>query len=242
MPRLSLLFGDRVLRQVPVADHPLTIGRTPDNDIQIDNPAVSNVHARVYAVDGRIVVEDLNSLNGTFVNNQLIQRATLHHGDRILIGKHHLAFEEAATQETSGAAPEPKPQVPHVDETVVLETRQLREMVQQAASTGERTQVAPQRLRLPTLVVLAGRTDQAEYLLTGKLTVLGRSPLATVRLKGWFKPSVAAWVSRREHGYYLGRAGAVPKVNGQPISGPLRLQEGDLIEVSGVKLSFIYRD
>ena len=69
---------------------------------------------------------------------------------------------------------------------------------------GERTQFASGRLKVPTLVVLGGRTDRKEYTLSSKLTVIGKSNLATVRLRGWFKPAMAAQMNQRDDGYYLG--------------------------------------
>ncbi len=107
---------------------------------------------------------------------------------------------------------------------------------------GERTQFAASRLKVPTLVVLSGKTDQKEYVLTNKLTVIGKSKMATVKLKGWFKPQLAAQVNQRDDGYYVGPGDKVPVVNGAPITGPLRLNDGDVIEVCGLRMNFIFRD
>src|SRR2546423_554367 len=126
--------------------------------------------------------------------------------------------------------------------TMVLDTKERRKMLQQAAAMGESMQFAGARMKVPTLVVLNGKTDQKEYVLTNKLTVIGKSPMATVRLKGWFKPQMAAQINQRDDGYYLGPGDKVPKINGTPISGPLRLNDGDLVEVSGVRLNFIFRE
>ncbi len=241
MSRLVLKFDDAVLKEIPMGSRPVSIGRAPDNDIAIDNLAVSNYHARVYPEAGQLVVEDLNSLNGTFVNEQRVERAAIRDGDSILIGKHHIQVDE----DHDAALPvdaRRKMAAPKVDETVVLDTRERREMLQQAVAFGERSQLAPGRARLATLAVLGGKTDQKEYLLASKLVVIGKSEMATVRLRGWFAPQVAAQINRREDGYYLGRADRVPTVNGQPISGPTRLSDGDLIEVAGVRLSFLFRD
>ncbi|HEX2715755.1 MAG TPA: FHA domain-containing protein [Candidatus Acidoferrales bacterium] len=241
MARLMLRFDSAVLQEVPIAGGPIRIGRAPDNDIRIDNLAVSNYHARVYAEADRLVVEDLESLNGTFVNDLRVERALLHDGDSILIGKHHIVVDAA-----HDAAPAPvagrKVAAPKVDETMMLDTKQRREMFQQALAVGERTQPAPARTRVPCLVVLSGKTDQENYQLSNKLTVIGKSTMATVRLRGWFAPQVAAQISRRDDGYYLGRGDQVPKVNGNPIPGPTRLNDGDLIEVGGVQLNFLYHD
>src|SRR6266568_1620623 len=184
MPKLSLMFGDKIVKEVPVGNRPVTIGRSPDNDLPVDNLAVSNHHAKVYFEAGRMVVEDLDSLNGTFVNDLRVERATLHDGDNIHIGKHKIKVD------TSSDAPVPwdtgrKTAAPRIDETMVM---------------------------------------------------------ATIRLQGWFKPRMAAQINQRDEGYYLGPGDKVPSVNGRPIRGPVRLNDGDLIEVSGVRLNFIFRE
>jgi len=96
-------------------------------------------------------------------------------------------------------------------------------MLQQAAAMGESMQFAGTRMKVPTLVVLTGKTDQKEYVLTNKLTVIGKSSMATVRLRGWFKPQMAAQINQRDDGFYVGPGDKVPTVNGARISGPTRL-------------------
>jgi hypothetical protein len=241
MSRLVLKFEGSVLKEVPLGTQPVTIGRSPDNDIPIDNLAVSNYHARVYVEAGSLVVEDLNSLNGSFLNDIRIERAMLKDGDAILIGKHHIFVDQThdvrLIEETGHKAPAPR-----VNETMVLDTRQRREMFEQAVAAGERSQLSPDRLRVPTLTILSGRTDQKEYRLVGKLTVIGRSKMATVRLRGWFTPNIAAQINKHEDGYYLGRGDLVPKVNGAEIGALTKLNDGDLIEVGRVRLNFLYRE
>jgi pSer/pThr/pTyr-binding forkhead associated (FHA) protein len=241
MPKLSLMFDNKVVKEVPVGGRAVTIGRAPDNDLYVDNLAVSNYHAKIYFEAGRMVVEDLDSLNGTFVNDLRIERATLHDGDKVHIGKHVIKVD------TSGDAPVPwesgrKTAAPRINETMVLDTKERREMLQQAAAMGESMQFASSRMKVPTLMVLGGKTDQKEYVLTNKLTVIGKSMMATVKLKGWFKPQMAAQINQRDDGYYLGPGDKVPTVNGNAIGGPIRLHDGDVIEVSGVKLNFIFRE
>lgn len=239
MSRLVLKFENAVLKEVSLGTRPVTIGRAPDNDLPIDNLAVSNYHARVYTEAGSLVVEDLNSLNGSFLNDIRIERAMLKDGDTIQIGKHQIWVDQTrdAAGSSNGARKAP---APRVSETMVLDTRQRREMFEQAAAAGERSQL--DRLRVPTLTVLRGRTDKKEYRLAGKLTVIGRSPMATVRLRGWFTPNIAAQINKHEDGYYLGRGDVVPKINGVEIRTLTKLDDGDLIEVGRVRLNFLYRD
>src|SRR3974390_1754881 len=241
MAKLSLMFEQKLMKEVPIGNRPVTIGRSPDNDLPVDNLAVSNYHARVYFEGTRLVVEDLDSLNGTFVNDLRVERATLHDGDSIWIANHHIKVD--ATADT--AIPwdsQRKSAAPKINETMVLDTKVRREMLQQAAAMGERSQFSPGRMKMPTLVVLSGKVDQKEYLLTNKLTVIGKSPMATIRLKGWFKPKMAAQINQRDDGYYLGVGDKVPTVNGAPIPGTVRLNDGDVIEVCGVRMNFIFRE
>jgi predicted component of type VI protein secretion system len=241
MPRLVLRFQNAALKEVPLGARPITIGRAPDNDIPIDNLAVSNYHARVYIEAGSLVVEDLNSLNGSFLNDIRVERAMLKDGDAILIGKHHIFVDQSHDAALPLDAWRKAP-APRVNETMVLDTHERRQMFEQAAAAGERSQLSPDRLRVPTLAVLKGRTDQKEYRLSGKLTVIGHSKMATVRLRGWFTPDVAAQINKHEDGYYLGRGDRVPQINGVAIGGLTKLNDGDVIEVGRVRLNFLFRE
>ncbi len=84
MTKIILKFKDKVLKEIPVEKELITIGRKPDNDIEIDNLAVSGHHARIFKMEDWFLVEDLNSLNGTFVNGKMVQESPLKNGDEIL--------------------------------------------------------------------------------------------------------------------------------------------------------------
>jgi pSer/pThr/pTyr-binding forkhead associated (FHA) protein len=243
MAKLSLMFDEKLVKEVPIGSRPVRIGRSPDNDLVVDNLAVSNDHARVFFESGRLVVEDRGSLNGTFVNDLRIERATLHDGDSIWIGKHHIKVD--ATGDAAipyGYGRKSATAAPMINETMVLDTKVRRDMLQQAAAMGERTQFAAGRIQVSTVVVLSGKTDSKEYVLTNKLTTIGKSAMATIKLRGWFKPPMAAQINRRDDGYYIGSGDKNPLVNGVPIPGPTKLSDGDLIELCGVRLNFIVRE
>jgi pSer/pThr/pTyr-binding forkhead associated (FHA) protein len=246
MPKLVLKFGDSVLKELQVGRKEVSIGRSPNNGLVIDNPAVSNRHARVFSQDEHLMLEDFGSLNGTFVNGQRVKSASLNPGDAVTIGKHTILVE--GTHELDGFAvwtprTKPLPVAPQINETIMLDTKERREFVQKLAAEGERSQLAPGRQKLATLVVIKGKTDQREYTLTDKLTVIGKSSMATVKLLGWFAPKAAAQINRRDdNSHYIGAAGRLPKVNGKPVKRPVKLETGDVIEVAGIKLEFHYRD
>jgi hypothetical protein len=69
-----------------------TIGRSPDCDIFLDDVTVSRTHAALVQREGEILIEDLGSLNGTFLNRKRIESAPLENGDELQIGKYKLTF------------------------------------------------------------------------------------------------------------------------------------------------------
>jgi pSer/pThr/pTyr-binding forkhead associated (FHA) protein len=243
MPKLVLKFEGSVLREVPVGTKEVSIGRSPDNGLVIDNPAISHYHARVFREEDRLMLEDFGSLNGTFVNGQRVKMVHLQPGDSVLVGKHTIVVSESRETEDVSSGDAPRAVAPKINETVVLDTRDRRDFLERVASSGESSQVAPARLKLPTLMVRRGRTDRKEYTLSDKLTVVGKSTLATVKLTGWFAPKAAAQINRRDDQcYYIGAADKVPSVNGRPIAHPTKLAAGDVIDVAGVQLEFVYKD
>ncbi|MGB7348274.1 MAG: FHA domain-containing protein, partial [Candidatus Acidiferrales bacterium] len=175
---------------------------------------------------------------------QRVKMVTLKPGDSVAIGKHTIVVADSR----EGSDPFwkggiPRPAAPRINETVMLDTKERREFLQKVAAVGESAQVAPARMKVATLVVRKGKTDKQEYTLSDKLTVVGKSSMATVKLKGWFAPKAAAQINRREdNSYYIGAADHVPTVNGQPVIHPTKLSAGDIIEVAGIQLEFLYRD
>ncbi len=244
MPKLVLKFENSVLTEVPVGLKEVSIGRSPENGLVIDNPAVSHYHARVFNEEGRLMIEDFGSMNGTFVNGQRVKMVTLKPGDSVGIGKHTIVVSESRDLDGFAAGHgNLKPPAPKINETVMLDTKERREFLQKVAAVGESAQVAPARVKVATLVVRKGRCNQREYTLTDKLTVVGKSAMATVKLRGWFAPKAAAQITRRDdNSYVIGAADKTPSVNGLLIAHPTQLSSGDVIAVAGIELEFICRD
>jgi hypothetical protein len=86
--------GGREGEVIPLAIDVVTIGRSPHSDIFLDDVTVSRHHARVIRDDDGFLLEDLNSLNGTYVNRRRIERHRLADADELQIGKFKLAFME----------------------------------------------------------------------------------------------------------------------------------------------------
>ncbi len=270
MAKLFLKFEDQVIQEVPLSGGTVTIGRQPDNVLRIDNPAVSGYHAKVYSEGGRYVLEDAESFNGTYVNRVRISKVALKNGDKALIGKHTLEFSDqqeiwhGSVSTVDGQAPGTKAKPPQLDRTAFLDTAKAKEMIAMAVAAAASGGPAPgggaavqqkgisqsqapaaavhvAHQTIGTLTIMEGRTDQKHYVLTSRLTVVGKSKMAGIRLKRWFAPHVAASIYRADDGYCIAASGDKVKVrvNGTVVEGGKKqLEMGDEIEVAGIKAVF----
>ena len=244
MPSLILQYGHDILNEYDLGQS-LTIGRLPDNTVIIDNPAVSGHHARVFWDGSAFVVEDLNSTNGTFVNDTRIVRQHLTDGDTVLIGKHKLVFDQSADVEPSIQPATPRA-VAGLHDTVYLDTKKHKELlskgpVQWPNKKHEPATTPPARVMVGVLRVLSGRSEQAEYRLERHTSVVGKSDRAVVRLQGWWKPNVALVITRSEDSYVVTPLGGRARINNDPLKGRQTLKDGDVLSVSGLVLEFSSR-
>jgi len=247
MSKLTLKYEASVIKEIPLRKPQVSIGRSPDNDIVIDNLAVSGHHAKLLVEEGRFLVEDLSSMNGTFLNNQRIRRSPLKDGDEILIGKHSLVFadEGHGMPIFMGPGYEKTQEMPQgAEATVVLDTKKRREFLAKATAIATEGASPEGTEKLGCLVALAGKTNHKEYILSGKLWMIGKDPRASVQIQGWFLPKVAAIINKRGRHYDIAPSerGGVTRVNGQRLVAPQELKEGDLIEIRKVKFQFFFRE
>jgi pSer/pThr/pTyr-binding forkhead associated (FHA) protein len=235
MARLILSLDSHVLAEYNMNKERYTVGRLPDNDVRIDNPAVSGHHALIINILNDSFLEDLNSTNGTYVNGKLIKKHALQHGDVITCGHHQLRFVDSQTSDNEGD---------EFEKTMVIQpSAAIEERVRAAnpppppppppaAPGGDGATAPPVALRKAKLQVLSGAFAGRELELVRTVTTLGRPGV-----------QVAA-ITRRADGFFLvslesGTAGDYPLVNGAPI-GPQarRLADNDVITLAGVKMGF----
>jgi predicted component of type VI protein secretion system len=267
--KLSLKFHDDLLQEVALSGGVVTIGRQPDNLLRIDNPIVSGHHARIFWENSHYVLEDNESFNGTYLNNRSVSKAVLSDGDVIVIGKHRIQFHDAvgerdarsssmAQDRTNGCqALVEKAAPPQLEATMVLDSVKLKEMMAKMAAGAapvrpsaitlvparESRAVRPRQIGMVTII--AGRTDRQQYLLSSKLSVIGKSAMASIRLKRWFAPRVAASIHQREDGYFLVRAAKNIRIkvnNAELTQGQQELKSGDQFEVAGMVARFGYEN
>ncbi|HEY7657459.1 MAG TPA: FHA domain-containing protein, partial [Burkholderiales bacterium] len=92
MAKLILSLEGSVIREIPLDKERITIGRRPQNDIQIENLAVSGEHACIVTILNDSFLEDLGSTNGTLVNGNPIKKHILQNNDVIEIGKYKMKY------------------------------------------------------------------------------------------------------------------------------------------------------
>jgi FHA domain len=231
MARLILSLDGQVMAEYNMNKERYTIGRLPDNDIRIDNPAVSGHHSLIINILNDSFLEDLNSTNGTYVNGKLIKKHALQHGDVVTAGLHQLRFVEDDTDQDE------------FEKTIVIQPSQrpaeLLRAVNAAAklATGDTANnkslmASATAARKARLQVLSGAFAGRELDLQKTLTTLGRPGV-----------QVAA-ITRRAEGFYLVHVDSdkpdnYPLVNGLAIGPQARkLADNDVIQLAGVKLGF----
>src|ERR1700730_17713277 len=177
MARLMLSLDGQVLAEYNMNKERYTIGRLPDNDIRIDNPAVSGHHSLIINILNDSFLEDLNSTNGTYVNGKLIKRLARREGEVSSVGDHQLRF--VGSQDGEAEQDE-------FEKTMVItpssqgeeRIRRVGVAVDQAAKAvaAKRPGVPDNATALPKakLQVLSGAFAGRELELTKALTTLGR--------------------------------------------------------------------
>jgi pSer/pThr/pTyr-binding forkhead associated (FHA) protein len=213
-----------------------TVGRLPDNDIRIDNPAVSGHHSLIINILNDSFLEDLNSTNGTYVNGKLIKKHALQHGDVITVGHHQLRFveDDDAQQDEFERTMVIQPSQRPVEK--IADARAKAEQAQPSSGTTSQVRALPdgaeKALKKARLQVLSGAFAGRELELSKALTTLGRPGV-----------QVAA-ITRRSDGFYIvhveaDRPDNYPLVNGTPIGAQARrLVDNDVIQLAGVKMGF----
>lgn len=227
--KLILSLNGSVLREYQLTNERTTIGRRPDNDIHIDNLAVSGQHALIITILNDSFLEDSGSTNGTYVNGKLIKKHALQDGDIVGIGKHELKYvnEQASSNDSDFEKTMIiRPGMAEASASAVQATTAKAEQVAGDAAGG---QAAPEaELPLGKIRVLNGPASGKELAVKKSMTTLG-------------KPGVqVAVITRRPQGYFVTHVeGAHPVVNGNPVGEQAHpLKNNDVLELAGVKMEF----
>ncbi len=232
MPKLLLKFETAVIKEIPVEKKAITVGRKSDNDIVLDNQAVSGYHCRISSSGNTFFVEDLASTNGTRVNGKKIIKAGLHHNDVVEIIKYSLVF----INERQEAAPLQGPQK-------VEPVQNHRAVPAEKQGKSAPNLMTGAKAAVGKLQVTEGVVKKVEYELTELSTYIGKSDRVAIPIKGagmfGAAPEVAAMIARRPEGYYIvAIKEGYPALNGAPITKKEPLKDGDVITVGATTFRF----
>jgi pSer/pThr/pTyr-binding forkhead associated (FHA) protein len=229
MPKMIVSIDEVVIKEVQLTKDRTTLGRRPYNDIVIDNLAVSGEHAVIHMNGPEVVLEDLNSTNGTYVNGKAIKKQALQNGDGIEVGKYKIKFVGESVGD-------------NFDKTMVVKSHPPAAPAPVAPASPAFTAAPtapgyppkganePLSASVASIKVLSGAAAGREVPLTKVVTTIG-------------KPAVAvAAITKRHHGYVVHHVegGGNPTLNGRAItSDPVPLRNGDVIELAGTQMQFV---
>jgi predicted component of type VI protein secretion system len=260
MAKLIMSLDGTVIREVPLDKERVTIGRKPQNDVQIENLAVSGEHARVVTILKDSFLEDLGSTNGTLVNGNPVKKHILQDNDVIEIGKYKLKFVvEVPAEQPAGEA-----SMEDFEKTMILRAPAAAQAA--AKAFGENVNPPPQPASAPApaaaekvaapasppamrrggaegdgvvkaqpaaaIQILNGPSAGREMVFTKNLTTLGKTGVQV------------AVIARRPQGYFITHVEGAryPVVNGRTLDAQAHpLNDHDVIELAGVKMEFFLK-
>jgi hypothetical protein len=256
MPKITLKFKDNVMADYHLPPGcSLKIGRRKDNDVIIDNLAVSGYHGKIDSAGDGFIYTDLKSKNGSFINEAPVISHWLEDGDVINIGKHSLTFGYFDSE----PLPQEK-QTSEMEKTMIIDTNEYRSMVgkndaeplaaappepapgppaQPASEPASAKDKKKEKVR-GYLVYLAG--GEGTLALKHKVMKIGRDAASDILLKGWKIGKTAATISRTRDGYFFSYVNgfAKPRINNKRASKkPQKLNESDIISIGSIQLQFI---
>jgi pSer/pThr/pTyr-binding forkhead associated (FHA) protein len=235
MIKLILKLKDTEMGEFNLEKGLITIGRSQENEVVIDNIAVSRKHAQIELKEGtNYVLRDLNSSNGTFLNGVHIDANDhpLNEGDLIGIAKFQIQVRglakaaPAATKVLSQAEGEG---------TMIFDAPKRKAGVEPEASSEQKA------LHWPSLSATRGSKKGTEFKVIKEMTTLGKGSGDDVPVEGWFVSSPHAKISRRGDRFYISHVGGFfssTRVNGVKIGEDHILKNKDEIQVGGSAFVF----
>lgn len=228
MPEIIVKYEDKIIERVVTEKKRISIGRTQDNDIVLDNRGVSRKHAQIEFNPNGTVIIDNESLNGTFVNNRRINEEFLEDKDQITIGKFNLTYRQNIERDH---------RISDLDGTMVLQTKRQKELLSKDRRDSEITQ------KVGCSVLLGEyHVDKKEYPLEKEVNTLGKGNFVNIKARGFFLPKLQAKIVKEKDDYLLvslGRKG-LTRVNGEEVQRH-RLKNDDLIQIGKSVFRFIQR-
>jgi len=227
MAEIVVKYDEKVIERIVTEKKRLSIGRTNDNDIVLENRGVSRKHAMIEFNDKAVLVIDNESLNGTFLNNRKISEEVLREDDIITIGKYQLVFHNQNTSPADDAS--------GFDGTMVLNTKAHKKLLENDRKEREIVERYGGS-------VLTGeeKSEYSEYKIDRDVTTIGKAKFVHIRAKGFFLSSIQAKIVKEKNTYTITNLGGKgkTKVNGESVE-QIELKNGDLITIGKSTYKFI---
>jgi len=211
MPDLIVKLGDKIIQKYLFDKEIMSIGRARDNDIVIENLSVSRNHVRIRRSDKKYILTDLNSANGTFVNNVRVNKIELFDGDVITVGKHTIQFENKKIS----------------DEQLITD-----------AFGAERTMIVD-RTPSARLVIEKGKQRGQEFRIIKDETYIGRSSDNDICLHDWFVSKKHAMIFKQGANFFIKdlKSWRGSMLNGK-FTREASLKDGDTLQFGSTSMNF----
>ncbi|MBI5816173.1 MAG: FHA domain-containing protein [Nitrospinae bacterium] len=237
MAKLIITYKDKVLQEIEIA-RTITIGRET-GDILIKNPAVSARHVKIEKSGAQFIAVDLNSTNGTFVNDERITQKELKTGDMITVGRHVLKFEDPEQQSSDASFGFGTEDLG--GQTLMMDSSKIKAMMAAAggpAPSGE-TQQTTTRRDAPKLFLMQPSGAPKVVRLEKESTMIGSSDTSDIQIKGLTIGRVAAVIAKAGDKYEITFQGGMAKlkVNGKQVDRQI-LANGDKFSIGSYNFEF----
>lgn len=268
MATLQLKFKNTILKEYPITKSPIMIGRENNNDIVIENLSVSRYHIKIHKDENSYVVEDLDSGNGSLLNDKKLTKDVLKDKDEISVGKHTLVFLDTGMNQIQEG--EELATTSLAEQTFLLNAKTLPDIMalrSEGAAEGKgNVAVKDKPAKRPSSTLLNGKpTDEEKTILEvpeptldgeiefisghalqprvnlSKRTIFGgKSAAADIKLSGLLVGGIAFIISKKRDGFYITHSEGIrkTKVNGVSVREPSELKDGFIITVGGNKMRF----
>lgn len=234
MAKLIIELDNDVLNELPLGGESVTIGRDKENTIPINHMAISRFHARFDPVGSDYTITDLQSTNGTFVNDEFVANRRLNHGDRISIGHHFLTYIDPENEDKQ-----------RFEDTEIFRknTQELSydEKLQVLSDNRKTAQKYKEENKFGTINFIDS-SGLGEIELREKHTRIGKGLFTDIRLQGFFIGESAAIISRKPAGYIITYVGGLSKlrVNGEVVKSSIPLNDFDIIKIGSYTFQFYF--
>ena len=231
MHYIRVYLNNVLMDQVELNKDQLTIGRSADSDIVLDNAGVSSHHAVIQKEAGGYVIADNGSSNGVFVNGKKIDQHTLEYRDEIQIYNYVLKY--MASRGLHGIADPDIAQDGDMSQTGTMEVNISD--VQDLLKLREKKKTAYVEL-------VDAKGNLSRFLLKEQKSKIGRSKDCDIRTSGWLSFGLAAEIQRNTDGYHLlpQKWGRVMR-NEEPLTRSVKLMDGDYLRVRNLSMRFFHR-